>query len=385
MTSATEEARAQFMAGLQAQGAGRLLDAEAAYRASLAWVPGRASTLNNLGVVLTALQRDDEALPLLQQSLAVEPDDTTTWVVLGQCQARLGQLPEALVSADRALQLSAEAAPETASNTDAGTAASTAAAWALRGGVLKDLGRHIEAAAALRSAIAHGADPALQGYLLASIEGHAAPPQPPPGYVQALFDGYAADFDQHLVGRLGYQAPQMLVSHLAAQLQLQGRRLGTVLDLGCGTGLCGPLLRPWAQHLVGVDLSSGMLQRAQERGCYDELLLADAAQHLQLRAGPVDAIVAADVFIYIGDLQAVFAGVRRVLSPGGWLALSAEEAPDAVDFELRPSSRYAQSERYLRALAAANGLLLQHQQRGPLRQDQGSDVMGLYQWWLAPL
>ena len=380
MTAAIEEARAQFMAGLQAQEAGHLLQAEAAYRASLVLVPGRASTLNNLGVVLTALQRDDEALPLLQQALAAEPGDATSWVVLGQCQARLGQLPEALVSADRALLLTAEAPAGTATNTDA----SSAAAWALRGGVLKDLGRHTEAAAALRSAMAHGADPALQGYLLASIEGLAAPPQPPPGYVQALFDGYAADFDQHLVGRLGYQAPQILVNHLAAHLHSSGTRLGTVLDLGCGTGLCGPLLRPLAQHLVGVDLSGGMLQRAQGRGCYDQLLLADAAQHLQLRAGPVDAIVAADVFIYIGDLQAVFAGVRRVLSPGGWLALSAEEAPDAVDFELRPSSRYAQSERYLRELAAAQGLVLHHQQRGPLRQDQGNDVMGLYQWWQAP-
>ncbi len=376
MTAPFEEARAQFMAGLQAQETGRLNEAETAYRASLALVPGRASTLNNLGVVLAALQRDDEALPLLQQALAAEPGDAATWVVLGQCQARLGDLPDALISADKALAHAAEDAP------------TAAPAWALRGGVLKDLNRHAEAAAALRKAIAHGADPALQGYLLASIEGHAAPPQPPPGYVQALFDGYAADFDQHLVGRLGYQAPQTLVGHLAAQLQTHGTRLtrlGTVLDLGCGTGLCGPLLRPLAQHLVGVDLSSGMLQRAQERNCYDELVLADVAEHLCKRADRVDAIVAADVFIYIGDLQAVFTGVQRVLSPGGWLALSVEEAPDAVDFELRPSSRYAQSERYLRALAAAQGLVLEHQQRGPLRQDQGNDVMGLYQWWRTPL
>jgi len=366
MTSPFEEARTRFMAGLQAQQAGHLLEAEAAYRASLALVPGRASTLNNLGVVLTALQRDNEALPLLEQSLQVEPGDAATWVVLGRCQARLGNLPAALVSADQALTHGSD----------------LASAWALRGGVLKDLGRSVEAAVALRSAIAHGADPALQGYLLASIEGHAAPSQPPPGYVQALFDGYAADFDQHLVGRLAYQAPQTLVGHLAAQVQARGgERWGTVLDLGCGTGLCGPLLRPLAQRLVGVDLSAGMLQRAQARGCYDELVQADAAEHLRNLVGTVDAVVAADVFIYIGDLQAVWAGVRRVLTPGGWLALSVEEAPDAVDFELRPSSRYAQSARYLHRLAAAHGMVLRHEHRGPLRQDQGQDVIGLYQWW----
>jgi predicted TPR repeat methyltransferase len=369
MTAPFEEARTQFMAGLQAQQAGRLTEAESAYRASLTLVPGRASTLNNLGVVLTLLHRDLDALPLLEQALQAEPGDAATWVVLGQCQARLGDLPAALISADEALALAAD----------------LAAAWALRGGVLKDLGRPVEAAAALRSAIAHGADPALQGYLLASIEGHAAPPQPPPGYVQALFDGYAADFDQHLVGRLAYQAPQTLAGHLATQLQAcGGERWGTVLDLGCGTGLCGPLLRPLAHRLVGVDLSAGMLQQAQVRGCYDELVQADAAEHLHSQVGPVDAVVAADVFIYIGDLQAVWAGVRRVLAPGGWLALSVEEAPDAVDFELRTSSRYAQSARYLHRLAAAQGLVLQHQQRGLLRQDQGQDVIGLYQWWQAP-
>ena len=368
MTSAFEEARAQFMAGLQAQEAGRLVEAEAAYRASLALVPGRASTLNNLGVVLAALQRDDEALPVLQQALEAEPGDAVAWVVLGQCQARLGLLPDALVSADRALSHAAE----------------LGSAWMLRGGVLKDLGRHDEAAAALRSAIAQGADPALAGYLLASIEGRAAPAQPPAGYVQALFDGYAADFDQHLVGQLRYQAPQTLVNQLAAQVQARGGPWGTVLDLGCGTGLCGPLLRPLTQRLVGVDLSAGMLQRAQTRGCYDELVQADAVQHLATLAGPIDAVVAADVLIYIGDLQALWPGVRRVLAPGGWWALSAEEAAETVDFELRPSSRYAHSARYLNTLAAAQGLQLHRQERGPLRQDQGRDVMGLYQWWQAP-
>jgi predicted TPR repeat methyltransferase len=175
------------------------------------------------------------------------------------------------------------------------------------------------------------------------------------------------------------------VGHLAAQVQARGdQHWGTVLDLGCGTGLCGPLLRPLAQRLLGVDLSAGMLQRAQARGCYDELVQADVAEHLHTLVGPVDVVVAADVFIYIGDLQAVWAGVRRVLAPGGWLALSVEEASEAADFELRPSSRYAQSARYLQRLAAAQGLVLRHEERGLLRQDQGQDVLGLYQWWQAP-
>jgi predicted TPR repeat methyltransferase len=176
------------------------------------------------------------------------------------------------------------------------------------------------------------------------------------------------------------------VNHLAAQLPA-GTQLDTIIDLGCGTGLCGPLLRPLARQLVGVDLSAGMLQQAQQRGCYDQLVQADVAQYLNdpnTLPGQAQALVSADVFIYIGDLQAVMAGARRVLAPGGWLALSVEEAPEAVDFELRQSSRYAQSARYLHTLATAQGLRLQHEARGPLRQDQGKDVTGLYQWWQLP-
>ncbi|MDO9095677.1 MAG: methyltransferase domain-containing protein [Rubrivivax sp.] len=357
MSAAFEQARAHFMAGLQAQEAGQLDEAGAAYRASLVQVPGRASTLNNLGVVLAALGRDDEALPCFEQSLAAEAADASTWVLLGQCQARLGQLNDALLSADRAL----------------GHAPELAAAWALRGGVLKDLGRHREAAVALRKAMDLGADPSLQAYLLASIEGRNAPPQAPPHYVEQLFDGYADSFDQHLVQGLEYRVPEALV-----QLLRQHKpNFNEVLDLGCGTGLCGPLLRPLAQRLVGVDLSAGMLRHARQAACYDQLVQTDVARHLHTTDGRPDAIVAADVFIYIGDLDAVFAGVRRVLKPGGLLAFSVEAADDTVDFELRPSSRYAQSARYVQALAQRHGLVVEQQEQTTLRLDQRQPVAGL--------
>ena len=45
-----------------------------------------------------------------------------------------------------------------------------------------------------------------------------------------------------------------------------------VLDAGCGTGLCGPLLAPYARRLIGVDLSEGMLALAKEKHVYDALI-----------------------------------------------------------------------------------------------------------------
>jgi predicted TPR repeat methyltransferase len=99
----------------------------------------------------------------------------------------------------------------------------------------------------------------------------------PRAYVERLFDDYAAEFDQHLVDQLGYCAPQVLVRLVLAQ----GRQaFDDVLDLGCGTGLCGPLLRPHARRLTGLDLSAGMLEVARERAVYDQLLQAELSEHL---------------------------------------------------------------------------------------------------------
>jgi predicted TPR repeat methyltransferase len=352
-----EAARSAFQQGLQAQQDGRWADAEAHYRRSLQHLPGRPSTLTNLGAVLLALQRPADALAPLAQALAAEPGNADAWFQQGNALAQLNRLDDALASVERCLAI----------------APGAGAAWSRRGGLLKDLGRPREAVAALERAIALGADVDVNRYLLASLTGTGTPPRPPRGYVQALFDGYAPDFDEHLVERLQYHVPEQLLHALP--------RAGfeSALDLGCGTGIAGRLLRPAVRTLAGVDLSAGMLAQARRHGVYDTLWQADVVEHLQTTAERHDLVVSADVFIYLGDLDAVFAGVRRVLQPGGVFAFSVEAADEAVDFELRPSSRYAQSARYLRRLAAAHGLQVLTLRRDTLRLDQRQPVEG----WLA--
>lgn len=354
-----EAAKAQFLDGLRCQQAGQFVQAEQHYRASLRLLPGRASTLTNLGATLLALARPGDALPLLEQATQAEPGHAEGWLQRAQALAQLGRLPEALPCAERVTALQDLLAE----------------GWALRGALLKDLGQPQAAASALRRAIELGAEPAVNGYLLASLTGSEAPARPPRAYVEQLFDGYADTFDAQLVGQLQYRAPQVLAQLLAAQ---GSQPVASALDLGCGTGLCGPHLRPWAGRLLGVDLSPRMLALARERGVYDELLQADIVEHLLHDRDRHDLLVAADVFIYIGDLAPVFAGAARVLQTGGLFAFSVEEAREEVDYELRPSSRYAQSERYLRALALANGFEVLHLVREALRMDQRTPVPGLY-------
>ncbi|RZL88132.1 MAG: methyltransferase domain-containing protein, partial [Variovorax sp.] len=236
-------------------------------------------------------------------------------------------------------------------------------------------------------AIALGADPQLHRYYLAAVRSGAqadgagaagAPSAPPRAYVESLFDQYAADFDQHLVHTLGYRGHERLID---AVMQLGPRQYAAALDLGCGTGLCGPLLRRVAARVDGVDLSAAMIEKARALGVYDELAHADVAEYLaspERAANPVELVVAADVFIYVGRLEAVFEGVARVLAPGGAFCFTVEAVPEGQDVVLLPSLRYAHSAGYLRALAARFGFDVARLLRAPLREDQHESQPAIY-------
>jgi predicted TPR repeat methyltransferase len=158
-----------------------------------------------------------------------------------------------------------------------------------------------------------------------------------------------------------------------------GRRFTRALDLGCGTGLCGAWMKACAEHLTGVDLSQGMLEKARGLGLYDDLLQGDVAEHVASLATAPDLVVAADVFIYVGELREVFEGLARAMPPGGVFAFSLERAGDAgPGVVLQPSLRYAHSARYLRELAAATGWRIERLAEAPIREDQRESIPGLY-------
>lgn len=398
--AAFEAARAAFLDGVQAFEAGDLARAESRFLEALRLVPGRVSALVNLAAVRHRLGRPAEALAALEQALAGAPDDLAAWFHHGQLLQQLGRPVDALGSYERVLALDPR----------------NAAAWSQRGGLLKDMGRLAEAAHSFREALAHGGDVELNRYFLASVlprDGHAAgdgaphapaPASAPRRYVQALFDSYADGFDEHLVGKLGYRTPQLIAQLLPgaspvpaasssssaaadAAAAVPGavagalpasRRWRAALDLGCGTGLMGPLLAPQCGSLDGVDLSSLMLEKARALGCYRHLVHAELAEHLQHTVERHDLVVAADVFVYIGDLGPVFAGVARVLVPGGLFVFSVEEAGEGVErYELRPSSRYAHRETYLRQLASGHGFDVRTLARATLRHEQRVPIGGL--------
>ena len=393
-----DTARRAFEAGLAAQQAGQLAEAELQYCASLSALPGRPSTLTNLGATLLALGRAAEALPLLQQASAAAPNHAEAWAHQGEALLALGRPAEALVAYARTLALPSpppraalrhaeclarlgrldEALAEARSLCS--HHADWAEPWRLAGSLHKDLGQPDEARAALQRATTLEPGDALSAWLLAGLRGAhdaAVPPLPPPGYVETLFDAYAAEFEQHLES-LEYRAPELLLRGLV------GRRYATALDLGCGTGRVGRLVRPLVGHLEGLDVSSAMVEQARAMGVYDELHVAELLAHLRQRpAASLALVMAADVFIYLGDLDPVFAAVRRTLAPGGVFAFSVETAPPGAAVALRPTARYAHGQAHLEALAARHGLVPAcAPEAATLRLEQRQPVAGQL-WWLA--
>lgn len=221
------------------------------------------------------------------------------------------------------------------------------------GKVMSEQGRAEEAASCLQQA--RELDPQNEEveYLLSSFNQNKDAYVAKQKHIRKMFDGYADSFDSHLRATLEYDIPEQL-SRVIGEAAVMARQGLDIMDLGCGTGLCGPLFRNVAGRLVGVDLSSRMLEKARERHVYDELLEADIIDVLQRSANAFDVILAADVFIYVGDVAPVFAGCAQALRAGGLFAFSVESV-EGDKYVLRTSGRYGHPLRYIRALAEEHG------------------------------
>lgn len=250
-----------------------------------------------------------------------------------------------------------------------------AVAWFALGGVRVAQGARAESRAAFQRAL--DADPTdeLGAKLqLARLSEVPVADAIAAGYVAALFDQYATEFDAALVERLGYSGPRLLN---AAIVKLCGPqvRFARCLDLGCGTGLAGAALRPLCKTLIGFDLSAGMLAQAARKGCYTELKQIDLLAGLLAEpAESANLVVAADSLVYVGELGPVFAAAARVLAPGGLFAATLEAGTEGI--ELHASLRYRHGPDHVRSRAAAAGLDVAALEFASARNDAGAPVPG---------
>jgi predicted TPR repeat methyltransferase len=309
--------------------AGRFDEANCLLGRALSLAPTDPRIHYRLGLLYFDTGRPGEALNALDASLALQPNNARAHNNRGSALQQVGRFAEAEQAFKRALELDLDLAP----------------AYANLGKLLEQQGKPQEAVAIYERAIGRGLDAAVFGHNLAAASGQLAQRAPDP-WVRATFDNFAPTFDTHLRA-LEYDAPHRLATMLRARCM--GRL--DILDLGCGTGLCGLSFAEQKGHLIGIDLSEKMLARAHARGLYDELHLGEA--HAWIRgcaAASFDLVIAADVLVYVGAIEELFRGVVQVLRPRGWFAFSTEEREDA-DYTLLPTGRFAHSQTYINRLA----------------------------------
>ncbi|MCI5078215.1 methyltransferase [Oricola sp.] len=249
---------------------------------------------------------------------------------------------------------------------------------ALKGDWLTKAGRAADAAEVWRAMLRLDAADRFGAQLkLASLGLTETPDAPPAAYVESLFDDFAPTFDRSLVQRLDYHAPQQVAAAVFAALGPDAQAIRHAVDLGCGTGLMGEHLRSRTSFLEGLDLSAGMLRRAAAKKIYDRLEKGDVAVPApDSEPGRADLAVAADVYIYLGDLAPAMRTAARLLQPGGLYAFTVEAHDGPEDYALRSSLRYAHGAAYLRRALAETGFDVLTLKRVFLRMDGTARIEG---------
>jgi predicted TPR repeat methyltransferase len=221
-------------------------------------------------------------------------------------------------------------------------------------------------------------DDAIARHNAASLGLIAAEARAPDAFVERYFDEFAPQFDD-VLSRLDYRGPKLIRLALERVFPTPSRSLRGV-DLGCGTGSTGPLVAPWMKSLVGVDLSSKMLEEAKKKRCYDELVHAELSAFLPDNVEVFDIAVSSDTFVYFGDLEPVLRQVARSLNPEGHFIATFENlrTDDAsIGYALHRGGRYAHTRAYVERVLAEVGLPMLHFSEVALRMEHGAPVAGL--------
>jgi predicted TPR repeat methyltransferase len=338
-------------------------------RGALEQAPANGRFWNTLGSMLIAARRNGEARDAYRRATEAEPAMAEAWYNLGIClrneadyEAAIGCLREALTRPPP-----------------------FAGAYEALAMLLYELGRSQEAAQIGTLWLARDPSNAKARHVAASMSGENVPARASDEYVREHFDAAAAGFDNNL-RQLEYRAPELVASALAHSLvqRTAAREPGAevaqtvVLDAGCGTGLCGPLIRAATRRLIGVDLSPKMVALAGARGVYDELHVGELCAFLRANPGAFDAVVSADTLVYFGALEEALAAAHGALRAPGVVIFTLESlsGDTDADHQLQFHGRYAHSERYIRRALQNAGLSLESMAFETLRQERLDPVNG---------
>ena len=328
------------------------------YRQVLEKVPDYVPTLNNLGTVLLELGDIDGSIEILNKALTLSPNNPDLLQNLGNSYRDKKEIVNAVDAYRRSLELNPKQKQL------------YYRLWVL----LRDYGNDEASRQVLEYWIKYDPDNHIAQHHYHAHK-NFMPEKASDSYIQDIFDNFANSFDT-VLNRLDYRAPSLITEAISALLPEPNQQFD-ILDAGCGTGLSGIGLRNYAKQLIGVDLSQGMLNKANYRKLYDALIKDDLVNYLKTTPHRFDVIISADTLVYFGKLEAFLTAAKAVLNPQGLLAFTVEKHEGEEDIFLNYHGRYAHAPHYIMQCLNAVGLNKLAIETVVLRKERGEAVIGL--------
>ena len=351
-----KQARAHLKKGHTLQERNMPNDAIKAYKQAILIKPDFAEAYIYLGSIFHKQGKLQEAINAYNKALLIFPNNANAFNNIGAILKEQGKLEEAIVAFKKSLALDPKVA-ETHNNI---------------ANTFKDLGKLEEAIVAFNSVLAINPDHGEAKHLLSTLTGEKNS-SAPREYVENLFDGFANNFDQSLVENLNYDIPRV-ITELAVKEHGSGS-LGSILDLGCGTGLAGVKIKEFCSNLEGIDLSNEMLNQARKTDVYDRLDHVDIIEYLSSFDLDFDCFISTDVFIYVGELSEVFRLIKTRNKKPGKLIFSTEHT-EMDGFHIEKSGRYSHSKSYIEGLCKKFNYSITHFSKTNLRKERGVFLTG---------
>lgn len=312
----------------------RFQEALAHYLQTLKLRPDHLRAMHNTGIILTAMKRFDEAKFYLSHALSRESDNKDVLFHLALINSAEGEFYNAKVLYERLLDIDPN-------NAKAHHNLAT---------VFLHLGNRFNALEHFQAVVILEPENQTAQHMVEALSGSESAIGAPPEFVQALFDQYAYNYDEHVKKQLKYQVPALIRENLSPFV-VRKSTPWQVLDLGCGTGLCAPYLHDIADLLIGVDISPNMIEVAKQLGGYHKLYVENITHFLPKHSNQFDLIVAADVLCYFGDLTLLFGQCRQALKQNALFAFTLEKLMFPMKrnqpYRLMPSGRFTHSQEYI--------------------------------------
>ena len=322
---------------------GRLDEAIACYDRALDQPTTPFTARMNKGLILMSQGRLDEALVCLESAVKAEPNSSTVHCAIGEAYMRMGDRHRAEQSLTHAFDIN----PQNVS-----TGMQLAA-------VLRYQNKMQEAAKIYRHVLRIDPDNVTARFFVDAMTGQDRNPRRIPAEViRSTYDhvGRGAGFDVSLLQQMQYKGPELLYRAVHQAVE-PGENSLDILELGCGTGLCGSLLRQLAAHMVGVDLSAEMIETARRKEIYDFTYIEDLHDVLDRSVNEFDLVAGMDVFCCFGDLSEIIGKCTSALRPGGLLGFSIEKAEPGELWQFHHYGHFRHSLEYVRDIAASQCLV----------------------------